>query len=174
MRTLLRSSRKATAACIDGISLADFSEPISIGLLRESRCSGAPEIAGIYLILRESNCAPEFLKKSTGGAFKKRDPSCLPEFVRNNWVQGAHVMYVGKAAGRKGLRQRLNDLITFGYGKAVGHWGGRLLWHLPEKEKLLVRWRTCSAEEAEDAETKTIGRFKATNGGRRPYANLRK
>jgi len=117
---------------------------------------------------------PEFLQKSTGGAFQKKDPSCPPEFVREKWVQGAHVVYAGKAAGRKGLRRRLDDLVSFGYGKAVGHWGGRLLWHLPEREKLLVRWRTCSASEADLAETKAIKDFKDVHGEMRPFANLAK
>jgi len=161
------------SASLDGISLDDFSEPISIGTLRETRCSAVPPNSGIYLIVRISDCVPEFLEKSTGGAFKKRDPGCLPEFVRKNWVQGAHVVYVGKAAGRRGLRRRLDDLVAVGYGEAVGHWGGRLLWHLPEREKLLVRWRICSKEQADKAETNVIGSFK-TLYGMRPYANLRK
>src|SRR5258707_5146329 len=144
-------------ASVDGISLDGFSEPVSVGSLRETRCSAVSQGSGIYLIVRASDCMPEFLGKSTGGAFKKREPSCLPEFVGENWVQGAHVVYVGKAAGRKGLQRWLDDLVAFGYGKAVGHWGARLLWHLPEKEKLLVRWRTYSPEHADSAETDAIG-----------------
>jgi hypothetical protein len=162
------------SASIDGILLNGFSEPVSIGSLWETRCTAVPQGSGIYLIVRASDCMPEFLEKSTGGAFKKKDPSCLPEFIRKNWVQGAHVVYVGKAAGRKGLQRRLGDLVAFGYGKAVGHWGGRLLWHLPEREKLLVRWRTCSASEAYSVETDAITDFKAVYGGKRPFANLAK
>ena len=62
----LEAFAKATAACIDGISLADLSEPISIGLLRESRCSGVPEIAGIDLILRESGLRPGISEEKHG------------------------------------------------------------------------------------------------------------
>jgi hypothetical protein len=117
---------------------------------------------------------PRFLLASTGGWFKKKDPTCLPKVVQDNWVPGAHVVYIGKAAGEKGLNRRLSDLIAFGYGEAVGHWGGRLLWHLPEKEELLVRWRVCAAELADRAETNAIRDFRAVHGGKRPYANLRK
>jgi hypothetical protein len=28
-----------------------------------------------------SDCPPEFLVKSTGGAFKKKDPTCYADFV---------------------------------------------------------------------------------------------
>jgi hypothetical protein len=159
---------------IDGISLKSFSQPISIDALRKSHCSMVPSDFGIYLIMRTSDRVPNLLPKSTGGWFKGRDPNCLPEFVRTKWVPGAYVVYVGKAAGRKGLKRRLKDLIAFGYGEAVGHWGGRLLWHLPEKEKLVVRWRICSAKQADSAETDAIRSFKAEHDGKRPYANLRK
>jgi len=159
---------------VDGISLEGFSGPLSVGALREARCSCVPAEFGIYVIIRTSDDTPKFLAESSGGRFKKKDPTCCPEFVRANWVQGAHVVYVGKAAGRQGLRRRLHDLIAFGYGEVVGHWGGRLLWHLPEKEKLLVRWQICSSQQADTAETQAIGKFKSIHGGRRPYANLRK
>lgn len=161
-------------ASIDGISLEGFSEPVSFGILRETRCSRVPQHSGIYLVLRMADCRPEFLVKSTGGAFKKKDPTCPAEFVFKNWIEGACVVYIGKAAGEGGLRRRLDDLIAFGYGKPLGHWGGRLLWHLPEKEKLLVRWRICAVGEADMAETKAIADFKSIYAGRRPYANLAK
>jgi hypothetical protein len=159
-------------ASIDGISLEGFSKLVSVGILRETRCSGVPENSGIYLVLRTSDCLPKFLEKSTGGAFKRKDPTCPSEFVCENWVESAHVVYIGKSSGRKGLRRRLDDLIAFGYGEAVGHWGGRLLWHLPDKENLLVRWRICAVDEADWAETKAIADFRSVYHGRRPYANL--
>jgi hypothetical protein len=166
--------RDTLHASVDGISLEGFSEPVSVGILRETRCSGVPQHSGIYLVLRMSDCPPKFLVKSTGGAFKKKDPTCSADFVFENWIEGAHVVYIGKAAGREGLRRRLDDLIAFGYGEAVGHWGGRLLWHLPGKDELLVRWRICPMDEADKAETKAIANFKSVYGGRRPYANLAK
>ncbi len=56
----------------------------------------------------------------------------------------------------------------------VGHRGGRLLWHLEDSENLLVRWRTCSADEADRAETDAIKSFKEVNCDRLPYANMNK
>jgi hypothetical protein len=158
---------------IDGISLNGFSERINIGVLRETRCFGVPPDFGIYLIVRASDCIPEFLPRSTGGRFKKKDPTCPPEFVRKNWVESAHVVYIGKAAGRKGLRRRLYELVAFGYGEAIGHWGGRLLWHLPEREKLLVQWQIWPSADANRAETAAISNFRNVHNDRRPFANLR-
>ncbi len=158
----------------DGISLHGFSAPIAVGTLWETRCSDLPADFGIYLIIRPIDGMPNFLPESTGGAFKGKSPTCTPEFLLANWVEGAHVVYIGKAAGQQGLKRRIYDLIAFGFGRPVGHWGGRLLWHLPEREGLLVRWRTYPAEAADGAETAAIAGFKAKYGGRRPYANLRK
>ena len=162
------------SSTLDGISLDGFSEPITIGALRESHCSRVPSEFGIYLVVRNMGGVPNFLPKSTGGWFKGKDSTCLPEFLYEKWVPNAHVVYVGKAAGQKGLKRRLWQLVAFGHGEAVGHWGGRLLWHLPKKEELMVRWRICCAKEADDAETDAIRCFKAVHGGKRPYANLRK
>jgi hypothetical protein len=162
------------AASIDGISLQGFSDPIAVRTLWETRCSAVPADFRIYVVIRASDKMPRFLQKSTGGRFKGKEPTCHADFLHATWVGGAHVVYVGKAAGRQGLKRRLYDLVAFGHGEAIGHWGGRLLWHLPEKEKLLVRWRTCSLEHADKAETNAIGSFKTVYNGRRPYANLRK
>jgi hypothetical protein len=159
---------------IDGICLDGFSQPITIDELRRTRCSGVPESPGAYLIVRSSDSTPDFLSVSTGGWFKGQDPNAPLDVVRAHWVQGAHVLYVGMTAARKGLKGRLCCFFDFGCGKAVGHRGGRLLWHLKDSGELLVRWRPCAEAEADDAETKAIADFKAAHDGRRPYANMNK
>ena len=145
-----------------------------IAELRRTRCAGLPQHAGVYLIERDSDGLPDFLPASTGGWFKGQDPNCAPDVIRANWVDGAHIVYIGKAAGRKGLKKRLCQLIDFGGGKPIGHRGGRLLWHLPDSEELLVRWRTCTADEADRAETAAILDFKSSHQGMRPFANMNK
>jgi hypothetical protein len=161
-------------ACIDGIRLDGFSEPITIGELRDTGCSVVPPSPGIYLIVRSSECTPEFLPKSTGGWFKDKDPSYPHNMVQENWVEEARVIYVGMTKAQKGLKGRLCCFFDFGQGKRVGHRGGRMLWHLPNSEKLLVRWRTYPEGEAYSAETDAIVAFKAVYGGRRPFANMTK
>jgi hypothetical protein len=173
-RTRCRFEGLVVLTHIDGICLDGFSDPISLNDLHRSRCSGVPSTAGIYLITRTSDCSPNFLSKSPGGWFKRKDPSYSPEVVQANWIHGASVVYVGKGAGREGLKGRLCQLLDFGFGKPVGHRGGRLLWHLKDSGALLVRWRTCGAAEADGAETEAIAGFKAAYGGRRPYANMNK
>jgi hypothetical protein len=160
-------------ASIDQVPIAGLSEPVTIAELCRTRCAGVPTNAGIYLIERRSDDRPVFVS-STGGWFKDQDPNCSSDVVRSNWVDDTHIVYIGKAAGKKGLRRRLTQLIDFGCGKPVGHRGGRLLWHLEDNKELLVRWLTCPAHEAERAETAAIASFKESHDGMRPFANMNK
>jgi hypothetical protein len=146
----------------------------SLGELRRTRYADIPNSPGIYLIINASCSAPRFLVKSTGGWFKRKDPSYSPDIVLKSWIEGAHVVYVGMTRARNGLRGRLCQYFDFDSGKNIGHRGGRLLWHLEDSGDLLVRWRTCSAAEADPAETAAITQFKAIYDGRRPFANRNK
>jgi hypothetical protein len=159
---------------IDGICMEGFTEPVTIDELRRTRYSVVPNSPGIYLILSASDSRPGFLAVSTGGWFKRKDPSYPSETVCGNWIEGARVVYIGMTRARKGLRGRLRQFFDFGSGKAVGHRGGRLLWHLADSGNLIIRWRTCSANEADAAETAAIACFKAAFSGRRPFANMNK
>jgi hypothetical protein len=161
-------------ASIDQISIAGFCEPIRLVELRETRCASVPAQAGIYLIEREPESAPQFRIPSTGGWFKGQDPNCALDIIEAKWVGSAHILYVGKAPGKKGLKGRLRQLIDFGNGKPVGHRGGRLLWHLQDSEDLLVRWRTCTADETDRAEMTAIADFRRSHRGMRPFANMNK
>lgn len=153
---------------------AGFSEPFTIEELRRTRYAGIPQSPGIYVILRTSDTKPRFLPESAAGRFKSKDPSYPPDVVSGNWVNGARIMYIGMTIARKGLKGRLCQFFDFGSGKAVGHRGGRHLWHLRDSETLRVRWRTCAAEEAYANETAAIACFNSIYGGRRPYANMAK
>ena len=157
---------------IDGISLDEFSEPVIIDELRRTRYTNVPKKPGIYVIIRSSVSEPHFLRKSTGGWFKGLDPSYPLKVIHENWVDGAYVMYVGMTKAERGLCGRLRQYFDFGAGKRIGHRGGRLLWHLEDSGKLLVRWRTYPANKADSAETAAIKKFKSLHDGKRPFANM--
>jgi len=159
-------------ASIDQVSIAGFSDPITIAELRRTDCASVPTHTGIYLIERDSDGVPRFRVKSTGGWFNGLDPDCPPNLVKAKWVTGAHLVYVGKTAGESGLRRRLRLLIGFGCGKPVPHRVGRLLWHLEDSDESLVRWRACTPDEAKRAETAAIADFKRSHRGVRPFANM--
>jgi hypothetical protein len=164
---------KKQTAMVDGIDMSTFSRPLTIKELQTTNCNMVPKQKGIYTILRHDTSKPTFLTRSVGGWFKGLDPNYPQNIVNSRWVAGASILYIGKANGKNGLRQRLRQLVQFGMGKSVGHRGGRLIWHLKDSSDLLVRWFELTNHDADQAESELINTFKNIYG-KRPYANLRK
>lgn len=158
---------------LDGVDLTDFSDPLVLRELYIDRCARVPKDGGVYVVVRDTTEKPDFLLQSGAGWFKQRDPSYPEAVVKDSWVTGARIMYIGKAAGKEGLRQRIRQLIDFGFGKAVGHRGGRLLWHLEDHATMHLRWKTCPRASADYLESELISRFRAEYG-LRPFANRAK
>jgi hypothetical protein len=127
-----------------------------------------PSTGGVYVVVRGSRGLPQFLDANPGGRFKGRDPSVPVEALRANWVDGAEVVYIGKADQ---LRRRLRQFADFGAGHPIGHWGGRLIWQLAESDMLLVAWKRTPEELVPRvAEAELIARFRAAYG-KPPFAN---
>lgn len=121
---------------------------------------------GVYVVSRASG-EPAFLDANPGGCFKGRDPSVSNEALRANWVDGAEVVYIGKADN---LRRRLHELARFGEGAPIGHWGGRLIWQLADSAELLVAWKETPDRVPREVETEMITAFRAAFG-KPPFAN---
>ena len=158
---------------VDSLDLSLFSAPIAVSNLYRSRCREVPTGHGVYVVRRVSLAAPVFLKTSAAGWFKGIDPSYPLADVERNWVPHASVVYIGKAGGGRGLRQRLMQLIDFAYGKPIGHRGGRMLWHLSDWADLHIQWGTCPSGHADELETALINQFRQALGVR-PFANMAK
>lgn len=147
----------------------------TIGVLRETKLSDVPKSRGVYVVLRENSDDPVFLQTSTGGWFKGKNPTVDQVDLHSNWVKGSPVVYIGKAGSSTGqatLRSRLNQYFQFGAGKAIGHWGGRYIWHLPESHQLVVGWMPTPNEEPVTVEQRLIREFSSIHSAR-PFANLR-
>jgi len=147
--------------------------------LRSSELADVPCKPGAYVVFRPSKAHPRFIHPSPAGWFKAQDPSVSIERLKDEWVPGAHVVYIGKAAFRRrrklieALRERLGEFARFGAGEAIGHKGGRLIWQLADSDELLVAWQEVTwGEDARGYEKRLLCRFGALHGGRRPFANL--
>jgi hypothetical protein len=134
-----------------------------------------PQGTGIFAVLRPEGFEPEFLKKSTAGTFKKKDPSVPEPALDAEWVDGADILYIGKAGpgskGNRGLRRQVQEFLDFGKGKPPGHWDGRLVWQLANSEALLIAWKELPAEELSTSEARYHAEFVEAYG-RLPFANL--
>ena len=137
--------------------------------MNSSSTADAPAAAGVYVVYRPATARPVFLPKSK--ADRHRDPSQLLDVVAQAWVDGAQVVYIGKATF---LRRRIAQYRRFGAGTSDTHWGGRYIWQLDDQDELLVAWRAIAAGEIpQAAETALIAHFMARHQGRMPFANLR-
>ncbi len=115
-------------------------------------------------------------KKGEKPGAKNRQPTVPLEDLKRHWVNGARVLYIGKAGGRsskQSLRDRLHTYMDFGRGKPVAHWGGRYIWQLANVRDLRICWKITSGEEDPAiVESELIKEFK-TKYGQRPFASAR-
>nr|WTB35278.1 hypothetical protein OG781_42635 [Streptomyces sp. NBC_00830] len=144
---------------------------------RELGDSGVPAEPGIYVVLRVSAETPSFLSRNPAGHLKGRDPSVTADELRGAWVDGATIIYIGKASagkgGQRGLRTRLDEYRRHGAGGMAGHWGGRYIWQLADSDALLVAWLPISDRDPGVAKAELIAEFMEVHGAR-PFANRNK
>lgn len=146
-------------------SLTGFTRWMSFAEARNN--DACPRTGGVYAVRYEGADPPAFLTKSGGGWFKDRDPSVTPEALEANWVEGASMVYLGKPDD---LRRRIRQFADFGQGKPVGHWGGRLVWHLPHPERLMISWIETPGRVPVEVEAQLLDEFRAQHG-KPPFAN---
>ena len=134
-----------------------------------------PQKPGIFAVLQPEGFRLQFLAKSTAGVFKKKDPTLKAETLAAEWIDGADILYVGKAGpgskGNRGLRRQLQEFVDFGKGKPPGHWDGRLIWQLAAAGSLIAAWKELPVEQLTPTEAAYHAAFVAEYG-RLPFANL--
>jgi hypothetical protein len=79
---------------------------------------GEPGAAGgVYVVVRDIVEAPHFLERSPAGWFKNQDPTESIATLKANWVDGAQVLYIGKAGIGATLENELLDEFAARYGR---------------------------------------------------------
>jgi hypothetical protein len=126
---------------------------------------------GIYVVLYRGNCRPGFLEKGTGGWFDGKDPNYDLKTVRDRWVDGAIVVYIGKTD--RPLKTRILEFLKFGLGQDIGHRGGRLVWQILNRENLVLCWKSTKddSKSPREIERNMIAGFEAIHG-KKPFANI--
>lgn len=151
---------------VGGIRIADL----------QVSCRNLPQERGVYLVTRKNKHPATFVKSSTGGHFKKRDPSVPDPVLKERWLARPRVIYIGKAGGnakRSTIQDRLNWFMQFGLGRRCAHWGGRYIWQLADAKDLVVYWKTTPRADPRQVEKALLREF-IQKYGRLPFANLRR
>ena len=160
---------------MSAFSRSELAEDGFVGFVRFSDfdLNAVPPVEGVYVVLRDTDEPAEFLKSSPGGWFKGNDPTQDVAVLRDRWVEGARVVYIGKASKTKStnLRRRIGAYRWFGQGKPVGHWGGRYIWQCADSADYVICWKDVTGLAARDVEREMLARFKA-DYGKLPFANI--
>jgi len=126
-----------------------------------------PQGHGVYVVLRQDNQLPHTLLEENP-VRRARLRKYTLEDLNRRWVVGTPIVYIGKAMGQEGLRDRLKPFSK----KSSSHSGGRAIWQLQEADLLLVCWIETPHHRADRVEDDFIDQFKAVYG-RIPFANVR-
>jgi hypothetical protein len=142
--------------------------------MRDLALEDVPHGPGVYAVLAAGQQIP--LVRNVGGWFKSKDPTVDLDRLASRIIPGTELLYIGKAdsgsKGKRGLRSRIKELIRFGNGEPVGHWGGRYLWQLSDPFQNLIAWLPTSGVAAEEVEKRLLREFLDEHGVL-PFANLR-
>ncbi len=145
------------------ISVKDLRKKLS------EKTSGISTEAGIYIVVRDNDSAPSFESVGTGGHHKGKNPNVDIATLQDEYVNDSKIVYIGQSTN---LRRRIRELLHFGVGKNIGHWGGRYLWQLSDAEDLLVAWKEMPGQDVVQEEKSMLKDF-IDRHDRPPFANLK-
>lgn len=144
----------------DGLSAVGFKGFLPLAGLSPAAIPPEP---GVYAVLRPPALGPGFSAKSLGHTLKAYTIAEL----QHRWVSDAEVVYIGKAAGNKGLRGRLSPFSRM----AGNHSGGRSIWQLSDPASLIVAWKPLIDDASAIIEDRLHCAF-YLRYGQLPYANI--
>ena len=136
--------------------------------LHNSNCSVIPDKPGIYFVLAPKDMEIRFLPTAKNMHASFYDVNVLQEKYAQ--CTDKQTLYIGKASGQKGLKQRLRQYMRYGWNEAVNHKGGRAIWQIEGAENLLLSYEIC--QDADAKEHALLADYKRNNGCY-PLANWR-
>ena len=119
----------------------------TLGELFRDRCGGIPTAPGVYRVLAPEGVPIRFLDRTEGPA-----PWYPAEELEERYrtCRDREILYIGKADGRRGLRQRVWQYVRYGWGGGTVHRGGRAIWQIPDADLLLLEYDCCPDCEARE------------------------
>lgn len=124
--------------------------------LYDTSCAEIPDQTGVYFVL---------VPQGMDIRFRSTAVNCHAPFYGENILRDKYrkcgnktVLYIGKASGKKGLRQRLRQYMKYGWNEAVNHKGGRAIWQIEHAENLVLSYEVCA--EADEREHSLLKEFR--------------
>ncbi len=136
--------------------------------LYRSECRGIPDAPGVYWVLAPEGVPIQFEPTAPNPAASFYPVDLLTQKYAD--CRDKQILYIGKAGGKKGLRQRLKQYMKYGWNEAVNHKGGRAIWQIPNAGLLLLTYEPCS--DCVAREHRLLRDYQAANGCY-PLANWR-
>ena len=133
--------------------------------LKNKNWEEIPECSGIYKILVPDNMQIQFSNQQHGRHVGNANLYSADKLEKKYAMckdGDKKILYIGKAGGEKGLRQRLRQYINYGVGKSENHKGGRAIWQVRDCWKLLVCYEPC--ENPSEREHELLIEYKKRNG----------
>ncbi|MCH8034838.1 MAG: hypothetical protein IH950_13915 [Bacteroidetes bacterium] len=140
--------------------------------MMNNNCTNVPDKKGIYFVIIDEPV--EFLQKSVGGRFKRKNPTVPLQKLKDRWVDNTLVVYIGQSGGGTSsatINKRMKQFMKFGQGQPVGHWGGRLIWQIKNNRKLKICWKTLTNNDPREIEKELIQQFE-NHYFKKPFANI--
>lgn len=131
-------------------------------------CHSVPNAPGVYWVFAPEGMPVRFSEQEYRPKAKIYPAKILQEKYERCADQG--VLYIGKAEGKRGLRQRLKQYMDYGQGKGNIHAGGRAIWQISDCGLLLLAYEVC--ENAGERERQLLQEYRENNDSY-PLANWR-
>ena len=132
------------------------------------KCQSVPKVAGVYQIMVPKGMEIHFTDRVSNPYLTTYNVEKLSE--KYSKCVDKEILYIGKAEGKDGLRQRLFQYMKCGWGGGKNHCGGRAIWQIEDAHLLLLAYETC--DNASARERQLINAYKEKNGCL-PLANWR-
>lgn len=131
-------------------------------------CQGIPDVPGVYWVLAPKGLPIQF----EPAALNRSAPFYPVDILTQKYAvcKDKGILYIGKASGKKGLRQRLQQYMKYGWNEAANHKGGRAIWQIQNSGMLLLTYEPCP--DCVEREHQLLHDYQAVNGCY-PLANWR-
>lgn len=140
----------------------------ALSTLYSSDCQNIPDEPGVYWVLAPDGFPIRFNETSSNHSAPFYSVDKLMK--KYSACKEREVLYIGKAKGKKGLRQRIRQYIKYGWNEGKNHKGGRAIWQIENAGMLLLTYEVCS--DCEAREHQLLRAYQAANGCY-PLANWR-